>query len=337
MKAGALAKFCSLILLPLLIPLFVRSSFVLYVMAILFTTIIGALSLRLLRMTGVLSFAHASFVGIGAYASAILTTKLGLSFWVALPCAGVIAGMIAAVVGIPLIRVKLRGPYFFIATLAFAEIVLLIFTRWISLFGGHSGIIGIPQPTLSLFGKSIVLSSDSALFYLAYAVLILSAFIMHRIHHSRLCNLWRGIRDAELLAESVGVNVAMCMILAFVISCFFAGIAGSTYAHIAGGINPGSFSIDSMMVPFVLYIYAGGADKFAGPILGTVLIKAIGIALRGVAVYETIFYGMCMVLILVFCPQGLTSLEFGSFIKNNTIARAWFGRKRENTRSKECI
>jgi branched-chain amino acid transport system permease protein len=110
------------------------------------------------------------------------------------------------------------------------------------------------------------------------------------------------------------------MLLALVISCFFAGIAGSTYAHVVGGINPGSFSIDSMMVPLVLYIYIGGVDKFSGPIIGTILIKAIGLSLRGVAVYETIFYGLSMVLILVFCPQGITSLGFGSLIKNHTFA-----------------
>ena len=331
MKVGRQAKFWAIIILPLFMPLLVRSPFVLYAIAMMFTTIIAALSLRLLRMTGVLSFAHAAFVGIGAYASAILTTRLGLSFWVALPCAGLICGIVSAIAGIPLIRVKLRGPYFFIATLAFAEIVLLIFTRWVGLFGGHSGITGIAPPTFSLFGKVVYLSSDAALYYVAYGILILSAFIMYQIHHSRLCKLWHGIRDGELLAESVGINVATWMLLAFVISSFFAGIAGSTYAHVAGGINPGSFSIDSMMVPLVLYVYAGGVDNFAGPIVGTVLIKAIGLGLRGMAVYETIFYGASMVVILVFCPQGLTSIRFGSLIKTKAFARFWLERKRENT------
>lgn len=334
MKSGRRAKFWAILcvmILPLLVPVLIESSFILYLMTLMFALIIGALSLRLLRMTGVLSFAHASFVAIGAYASAILTTKLGLSFWLALPSAGIIAGMIAMIVGTPLIRVKLRGAYFFVATLAFAEIVLLIFTRWIDLFGGHSGIMGIPRPTFSVSGVTVELSSESAFFYVAYAILVFSTIIMYRIHHSKLCSLWRGIRDAESLAESVGVDIAIYMLLAFVISCFFAGIAGSVYAHGVGGINPSSFSIETMMVPLVLYVYAGGVDNFAGPIIGTVLFKVISTALTGVAVYEMIFYGASMVLILVLCPQGLTSLRLGALIKRNVFAKMWIGRKRETT------
>lgn len=320
-----------IVILPLLMPVVVQSPFMLYVAMITFTLILAALALRLLRMTGVLSFAHASFMAIGAYASAILTMKLGLSFWLALPSAGVIAGIIAMIVGAPLIRVKLRGPYFFIATMAFAEIVLLIFTRFVDLFGGHSGIMGIPRGSLSVLGQTIDLSSERAFFYVVYAILLFSAIIMYRIHHSKLCNLWRGIRDSEPLAESIGVNVTLYMLIALVLSSFFAGIAGSVLAHTVGGINPKGFSIEAMMVPLVLYIYAGGVDNFAGPIVGTVLLKAISTALGGVMVYEMIFYGAFMVLIIVFYPQGLTSLRFGALMKDTVFVKAWRGREKRET------
>ena len=264
--------------------------------------------LRLVIDTGQLSTAHAGFMGIGAYASTLLVMRVGLSFWLALPLSGVVGGIVAILIGYPCLR--LRGPYFFIITLAFGEILRMMFISWQDAFGGAVGISGIPMPDrISILGWAIQFSTHSAhYYYLLLVLLVPSLFIFHRLERSRFGLVWAAMREHDSLAQSFGIDLMWHKMMAFFIACVLAGIGGSFYAHYMSYISPGSFTMNESLL-LVIMVVIGGSESIFGVIIGVILMTLISELGRDAVKFQPLIYGSALLLILLFVPGGLWSLR----------------------------
>ena len=246
-----------------------------------------ALSLNLITgFTGQLCLGHAGFMSIGAYAGAMASIKLQLPFVVALLVGGLIAAVIALVIGIP--TLKLTGDYFAITTLGVGEIIRVIITNLDSL-GGPRGLPGIPSRTN---------------FTWAYFVMVISAIIIYNIIHSSQGRAMIAIRENEIAAEAMGVNTTKLKVLAFVIAAFFAGVAGALYSHYAGFIVPDSFNFIKS-IEILTFVVFGGMGSLSGTFIATTLLTFLPEALRDLKDLRMIIYPLALVVLMIFRPEGL--------------------------------
>ena len=188
------------------------------------------LSLNLITgYVGELSLGNVAFFGVGAFTSALLTLG-GVSFWVSFLAAGMVAGIFGSLIGY--ITLKLRGAYFVIVTLAFAEILRLIDTNWTSLTNGPMGLSNIPLPEIHIpYLLNITFSDKIHFYYLSLGLLLLALYVVYRLVNSRIGRAWVSIRENEDLAKSIGINAFNYALLAFVVGAIFTGLGGSVYAH----------------------------------------------------------------------------------------------------------
>lgn len=288
-------------------PLFCRSPYQLHVATSIFYTIVLTSSFRLIMNTGQISLAHAAFMGIGAYASALLVKNAGLSFFLAMPLAGLIAAAAAVLIGYPTLRIK--GIYFILVTFALIEIFRIVLNNfWRDFFGGPDGILHIPPPALALpvLGK-VVFASKASFYYLALGLMAASLLILRRIERSPLGKIFFSIRQADLLVEALGVATMKYKIMAFAVGSFFAGVTGSFYAHYLTNISPINFNF-WFSTDILVAIIIGGAGSFAGPIVGAAILTLISEALSAFRNYQTLVLGLAMIGIILFAPQGLMGL-----------------------------
>jgi branched-chain amino acid transport system permease protein len=261
------------------------------------------MSLRLQLATGQVNMAHISFMGIGAYASALTVMRLGLSFWVTLLVAPVVAAAFAIPIG--LIALRLSGPYYFLVTFAFSEVVRLFFNNFfIELFGGASGLVDIPAPS-ALFG--LTFTDKASQYGLMLTLFLLGALVLVRLDYSRFGLLAGAIRQGELLAATLGVRVLRVKLTAFVIGAACAGLAGAFFAHSHHVLHSSDFGLEPMVL-LVAYTVIGGVGSVWGPILGTILLTFTSEALRELRAYETLVYGLVLILTMLFVPDGLVSI-----------------------------
>jgi branched-chain amino acid transport system permease protein len=294
------------LILALLLPAVIRDAGILYIINMIYLMIIPAMSLNLIMSTGHVNFAHAAFVAIGAYVSALLSMKTGLSFWICLPIAGATGAIIAWGLGRIILRIK--GPYFFLVTVAFSEVVIRSATHFKEITGGHQGIEQIPKPSIiipHLFAFNF--KSETSFYYLMLAAMLVSLIVMNRLQRGHWGLTWRAAREADMVAESVGVDVIRYKVVAFTIGCFFAAITGSFYAHYVSFINPGTFGL-LMMFGMLMSVIVGGREYFYGPFFGTIALRGMSAYVARMAVYEPIVYGTILALIILFFPAGIAGL-----------------------------
>ncbi len=279
-----------------------RYHFQIVIMGCLFS--ITTLSLNLiLGYTGQASLAHAGFFGIGAYGVALLT-KGGLSFWLALPLSALLAAAIGFLIGLPTLRT--RGSYFAISTMCFGVIVSIVAGNWIDLTGGFNGIVGIPLPnpiSLPLVG-ALSFQSQAAQYYLVLTFLLLTLLVMHRLVHSLLGLSFMAIRNNEVLAGAVGINIFAGKILSFVVANFFAGMAGGIYASLIGTISPTTASLE-VTFNWLIFLLLGGAATLSGPIIGAFVIPLIMEYLQFLAEYRLIIFGVLLIFVIIYFPRGI--------------------------------
>lgn len=275
----------------------------------------------LLGFSGQVSLGHAAFYGIGAYASALLTVKLGLSFWIALPLAGIIAGIAGILLAIP--SLKVSALYLIMTTIGFAMIVWITMFRWSGLTNGPNGIIGIPSPSIGGF----VLDSPTKYYYLVLVFSCASFLLMSRIVKSAIGLRLMAIFDQEEAAKSVGVNTTYFKVLAFVISSIFAGIGGSLYAHYITFIHPDNFNIWVSIIFLVMAVF-GGQRSIPGITLATIILTLATEYFRALGEYRMIGYGLLLAVGMIYFPEGIGSIKWKSII--NGILRL-FQSKTERT------
>lgn len=252
--------------------------------------IILALGLNIITgLTGQLSLGHAAFMSVGAFTGAIITIKTGSPFFLTILLSGSITALVAALIGWPILR--LSGDYLAICTLGFAEIVKVIFLN-LEITNKALGLT-VPTPDSSLPMPVTVL-----------IVVILTIIASSFIHNSRFGRALKAIRDDEIAAESMGINIARYKVQSFAVSAFMAGIGGCLYAHFLGYINPSDFgflkSIDMLSM-----IVLGGLGSIPGAVFGASILSAAPEFLRFMSQYRMLVYGALLVFLMVFRPNGL--------------------------------
>jgi branched-chain amino acid transport system permease protein len=288
----------------LLLPVF-AGDFAVYYLVLVGIDLILVVSLDLLvGYTGLLSLAHAGFMGIGAYTSAILATRYGTPFPLALGSAFVAAAAGGALVAYP--SVRLRGHSFVVMTFVAGLILATLFNDLDGITRGPMGIPGIPAPTLSIPGEfSITLADNVSYYYLVLSGLLLLMGVKWRLVHSRFGRALQAIRSNEELARSVGVRTSRYKIGVFAISAGFAGLAGSLYAHRLSFIGPDTFTCVESFNLFVMN-FVGGAGTMVGPVLGTLFLSYFKELARDFSpVLGELSFGVLLLLTIGFMPAGM--------------------------------
>lgn len=247
---------------------------------------------------GLLNLGYVAFYAIGAYTYAILSTKFGLSFWPGMAAGAVSAAFFSAILGLPTLR--LRGDYFAIVTLGLGEITRIVLNNWDSLTGGPNGISGIGRPVLA--GYTLHTTLD--FYYLILLIAVITVFSMRRLIDSRIGRAWIAIREDDVAAEAMGINTLKLKMLAFVLGSAWAGLVGVFFAAKMAFVSPESFTFfESVMI--LCMVVLGGMGSIPGIILGAVLLIALPEVFRDFADYRMLAFGVALVLMMVFRPQGL--------------------------------
>ena len=263
---------------------------------------------------GRINIGQGAFALIGAYVSAILVVKAGLSFWISLPAAGLFAAIVAILIGLPILR--LRGVYFAMITLVLTQVVTLTALA-LPITNGAKGISNIPLPSgISVFGIPILPdfaameNTKLAFYYTACIIMILTYAALYRLVNSRLGHLCRSMQQNEELASSIGVNISYIRIVIFAISSFFGGLGGAMFGSIAQSVYPSSFQVADS-VNFMLNCFLGGLGYVFGPMLGTLVLYFGWDLLFEFGKYQMLIYSTILIIIIRFLPNGLLSIRFG--------------------------
>jgi len=282
--------------------------------------IVGALGLNILvGYTGQISVGHAAFMSVGAYTAANLAVKFGLPFWITLPAGGLMAALIGAIVGIPSLRIK--GLYLAIATLAGQLIIEWIINHTPAISGGAQASIQVPRP--SLWGYELKTQGQLYFFLLFFAALAIVVTL--NIVRSRIGRAFVAIRDQDIAAEIIGINIFRYKLLSFAISSFYAGVCGVLYTYYLGIANYEQFQI-GVSIDYLAMIIIGGLGSVLGSILGAVFVTMLPIALRlameplaglffspgemssVIASTRLVLFGGLIIVFLVVEPEGLNRL-----------------------------
>jgi len=247
---------------------------------------------------GLLHLGQAAFIGIGAYATAILSTRYGLGFWTTMPLALIASGVVAVCIAVPMLR--LRGHYLALAVLGFNVTFEIVARNWTSLTGGFDGIGGIP--TVGLFGMA--LDTDARFYFLSLGFVVLVALFGLALRHSRYGRAMIAIRDDELAAGTSSVSVTRMKVLAFVIASMLAGLSGALYAHHANFIAPQDFDFVRSVTILVMLIL-GGEASIIGAIIGAVILTFAPEWLRFVGDAYLAVFGIGVLLVLILMPTGI--------------------------------
>jgi branched-chain amino acid transport system permease protein len=249
--------------------------------------IILAVSLNLINgITGQFSLGHAGFMAVGAYASAILAKNYNLPILLTILIGAILAGMVGVLIGFPVLRLK--GDYLAIVTLGFGEIIRVILLN-MKITGGAKGLPGIPG------GVTLLVS---------YFFALITVIVILNIMNSTDGRAFLAIREDEIAAEAMGVNITLYKVLAFAIGAFFAGIAGGLYAHFYQFLKPDSFNMYKT-VDVLLMVVLGGMGSVTGSILAAIILTIIPELLRGFAEYRMIVYSLTLIILMIARPDGI--------------------------------
>ncbi len=248
---------------------------------------------------GQINFGQAAFWGIGAYVTALITLK-GFSFWLALPAAALTTGIFSLVLGVP--TLKLRAYYLAMATIAFGEIIQLVLVHWEPVTGGTSGLRNVPG--VSIAGFKLVGHIQHYYFLLAWSALAL--WLALRVRASKIGRSMIALRDSEIAAEVAGVDTVRVKMLAFALSSIYAGVAGSLYVAYVNYVSPDLFS-NAQAVLFFTMLVVGGTGSAVGAVIGTAVLTALPEMLRFLKEWYMVIYGVGVILMIVFLPEGIVS------------------------------
>ena len=275
-------------------------------MIFLLINILVVVSYRLMTLTGEWSLIHVVVMGVGAYSSALLAKKVGLSFWITMPLSGIICSTVAFILSFPLFRMKQF--YFLIGSFAAGEAIRLSWIYFKVPFGGPKGMRNVPSPKLWVPGfDTIEIWGPIPYYFLTLVIVTISLWVLYRLENSRIGLTLHSIHWRDVLAESVGVNPWRYRTMAFVIASFFVGIAGALLAHYLGSINPNQFAV-GIMVYVLVWVIVGGTATFIGPIIGVTVLSLVNEWFRAFEIWRPLVYGCILIVSIMFLPTGLESL-----------------------------
>jgi branched-chain amino acid transport system permease protein len=267
-------------------------------------------------LAGLLDLGYVAFYAVGAYSYALLATNFGLSFWVCLPLAGILAALWGVMLGFPVLR--LRGDYLAIVTLAFGEIIRLVIINWQSLTGGPNGVTGIPRP--SLFGIPLTPGDDGLaaklgiefspthrivfLFYLILALALLTNWVTIRLRRLPIGRAWEALREDEVACRALGINTTTTKLTAFATGAMFGGLAGAFFATRQGFISPESFTFQESALVLAIVVLGGMGSQLGVALAALTMIGGFEL-FRGLDQFRMLVFGVAMVVLMIWRPRGL--------------------------------
>ena len=297
--------------LPFILPA-VGWSYLIFVCILMAANVVVAVGLNLLvGYTGLISLGHAGFVAIGAYASGLLTSRVGLPWYAAWVGGAAISAVFGFLVGLPALR--LTGPYLTIATLGFGIAVYQILTNWTDLSGGRMG-LPVHQLSLGIPG----LTATQQLYYVAVATAVLLSWIAYNLARSHIGRAFVAIRDSDIAAEVTGVNLTWYKTLSFAISAAYAGVAGAIIAQALRHLEPQAFTFLESITYFAM-IVVGGLGTISGAIIGAVLLTLLPTYLSGLKQFVPIVYGAVIILMMAVEPTGI----YGRWLRVKRYLKVW--------------
>lgn len=304
-----------LLALGLAFPFLAKNDYHLTVMSTAYIFALATLGLNLITgYTGQFNLAHGGFMAVGAYTVGILTVDHQVPFWIAFALSGVTATALGFFVG--LVSLRLKGHYFSIFTLCVGYIMFLVIEKWESLTHGTVGIIGIPAPTGI---GPLAFDTPRALYYLVFFFLVLGVWVMHRIVTSLLGRTFMAIRNGDELAEALGIDLMRNKLLAFMLSVFYAGLAGGLYAGFVRFLGPGLAGVEHTF-DMTMYMLVGGLGTLLGPLLGALAIPWLTQYLQFLQEYRFIVFGPILVLLVIFLPHGVVGTFMGWRARRESLA-----------------
>ena len=267
------------------------------------TGIFSLVAIGLTMLTGFsgqISLGHAGFFAIGAYASALLTQRLGLPFWLAIPVAGVLTTLVGALIALPALRLK--NLYLAIATLGFGIVTQKMIFEWRTLTGGGGG-LQVPTPMLA----GLSLADGARMTWVIAATLGVGTWAAYKLAQGRTGRALTMLRESETAAGCTGIHVARYKVIAFALSAFYTAVAGGLYASLVRYINPESFNVN-MSIMFLAMIVIGGMGSVGGALLGAAFYVIVPEALRGFKDAPGLIFGLSLMLVVILLPGGLSSL-----------------------------
>ena len=292
-----------------LFPVFLDRFYV-YLAAIILLTGLCATSLNFVRgYGGVYQFHHAVFYGAGAYGTALMILKTGLSPWLGFIVGPVVAAMLGFIIG--LICVRLSKLYFGMLQISLGSLVWAIIYRWYSFTGGDDGIHGVPLPD--------IISSPNGGYYFTLIVTSISMFVLYRMIKSPFGSALQGIRDNPVRSEMIGVNVRLQQLLALTIAGFFGGVAGALFVVVDNTVFP-DMMFWTVSLELVIMCLLGGWLSYLGPMVGAAIIVLLRTYISGITVYWALALGIIMMLVIFFLPNGVLGY-LDRFLKKKARAR----------------
>ncbi len=288
----------------LIFPLFDKNPYHIDVMVTAGIFMLLALGLNVIvGSAGILNLGYAAFYAVGAYAYALINLHFKIPFWPGLLVSGFITALFGMLLAFPALR--LGGDYLAIVTLGFGEITRIALNNLDRITGGPNGLLGIDHPTVQLpFYKYDFGVQSEPYYFLVFSLVAIVAFFLKRLESSRLGRAWVAIREDELAASCMGVNLGWVKLSAFGIGGFIAGIAGCVFAAKQGTVSPDSFDfVVSVMI--LAMIVLGGLGNVWGAILGAFVLSLLPELLRGFDIYRMLLFGIAMILMMILRPQGI--------------------------------
>jgi len=296
---GAIVGLIALFILPMYL-----GNYSIFLLSMLAVYALVSIGLNLLMgFTGQIAAGHAGFLALGAYFTAILSTKVEwMPCLVVLLLAGIFTGSIGFLLGIPILRLK--GFYIAMATLAFGVVVSEIILQWSSLTNGDNG-LDVPVATIAGFA----FDSDYKRFYLIVSVTIVLTLLAKNLVGGYIGRAFIALRESEVAAQTIGIDLAKFKTIAFAISAFYTGVAGGLFAYLITFLSPDAFTIE-LSVDFIAMIVIGGMGSILGSIIGAVILTGMQQILAGLLDLQILIFGLSLIVFMIFMPKGISGMIF---------------------------
>lgn len=283
-----------LLLIFLLLPVFLHTSYWIGVLIMVLYKVVGSVSLRTISLSGTLTFAHGSFIALGAYCAGILAKNLGLSPVITIIAGGLFAALVSVITGLPFVRLK--GMYYSMASM-FLGVTLVYVIKALKITGGYHGLTRIPK----------LLQSDIACYYVFLVIAVVLILLLYRFEFSRIGTTLRALAQSQDVASSIGVNATFYRLLAVGMGSFCAGVAGAAYGLYSTVLSPTNYDM-TFSLWLLMYMLIGGEDYFIGPIIGAIIFVLIPELGRGLSAYAPFLTGICTLIVAYLLPGGLAGI-----------------------------